>query len=91
MSAGQFVKRLLDFGVHAPTVYFPMIVPEAMMIEPTETETKETLDNFASIMIAIDEETKSDPEKVRNAPHTTIVRKLDEALAARKPNLRWSP
>lgn len=91
VSAGQIVKRLLDFGVHAPTVYFPMIVPEAMMIEPTETETKETLDNFASIMLIIDEETKTDPDKVRSAPHTTVVHKLDEALAARKPNLRWSP
>ncbi len=90
VSAGHIVKRLLDFGVHAPTVYFPMIVPEAMMIEPTETETKETLDEFASILIAIDEESKNDPETVRNAPHTTVVRKLDEALAARKPNLRWS-
>ncbi len=91
VSAGHMVKRLLDFGVHAPTVYFPMIVPEAMMIEPTETETKETLDNFASIMIAIDDETKTNPDVVINAPHTLPVTKLDDALAARKPNLRWSP
>lgn len=89
VSAGQIVKRLLDFGVHAPTVYFPMIVPEAMMIEPTETESKQTLDNFASVMIAIDDETKTNPEIVLSAPNTTVVRKLDEALAARKPDLRW--
>jgi glycine dehydrogenase subunit 2 len=91
VSAGQIAKRLLDFGVHAPTVYFPMIVPEAMMIEPTETETKETLDEFASIMASIDDETKSSPDLVRNAPHTLVVSKLDEALAARKPDLRWRP
>jgi glycine dehydrogenase subunit 2 len=89
VSAGQIVKRLLDFGVHAPTVYFPMIVPEAMMIEPTETESKQTLDDFAKIMIAIDDEIKINPDVVRNAPHSTVVRKLDDALAARKPNLRW--
>lgn len=91
IGAGQIGKRLLDFGMHAPTVYFPLIVPEAMMIEPTETETKQTLENFASTMIAIDDEVQSDPDRVREAPHTTIVRKLDEALAARKPDLRWRP
>ena len=91
VSAGQIVKRLLDFGVHAPTVYFPMIVPEAMMIEPTETETKQTLDNFASIMISIDDEVDNNPQTVRSAPNTTVVRKIDEALAARKPDLRWRP
>ncbi len=89
VSAGQIAKRLLDFGVHAPTVYFPLLVREAMMIEPTETESKETLDNFAAIMIAIDEETKADPDSVRNAPLTLSVSKLDDALAARKPDLRW--
>jgi len=91
VSTAHIAKRMLDFGVHAPTVYFPLIVPEAMMIEPTETESKETLDEFVEIMQAIDEETKSDPDKVRNAPHTTPVGKLDEAMAARKPNLRWEP
>ena len=91
VSAGQIAKRLLDFGVHAPTVYFPLLVTEAMMIEPTETESKATLDAFASIMISIDEETKSEPETVRNAPHTLAVGKLDQALAARKPDLRWRP
>ena len=87
----NIAKRLLDFGVHAPTVYFPLIVPEAMMIEPTETESKETLDQFVEIMLSIDEESKTDPDKVRTAPHTTPVGRLDEALAARKPNLRWEP
>ena len=82
INAGQIAKRLLDFGVHAPTVYFPLLVREAMMIEPTETESKETLDNFAAIMTAIDEETKSDPDSVRNAPLTLGVSKLDDALAA---------
>jgi glycine dehydrogenase subunit 2 len=82
---------MLDFGVHAPTVYFPLVVPEAMMIEPTETESKDTLDEFVEIMQKIDEESKSDPDIVRNAPHTTPVGKLDEAMAARKPNLRWEP
>jgi Glycine cleavage system protein P (pyridoxal-binding), C-terminal domain len=89
VSAGQIAKRLLDFGVHATTVYFPMLVREAMMIEPTETESKETLDNFAAIMTDIDEETKTDPDSVRNAPLTLSVSKLDDALAARKPDLRW--
>lgn len=91
VSTAHIAKRMLDFGVHAPTVYFPLVVPEAMMIEPTETESKETLDEFVDIMMAIDEESKSDPDKVRTAPHNTPVGKLDEALAARKPNLRWQP
>lgn len=91
VSTAQIAKRLLDFGVHAPTVYFPLIVPEALMIEPTETESKETLDRFAEIMLTIDEETKLNPDLVRQAPHTTPVQKLDEALASRKPNLRWQP
>jgi len=91
VSTAHMAKRLLDFGVHAPTVYFPLLVPEAMMIEPTETESKETLDRFAEIMIGIDQESIDDPDKVRNAPFNTPVGKLDEAMAARKPNLRWSP
>ena len=76
-------KRLLDFGFHAPTVYFPLIVPEAIMIEPTETETKATLDCFANIMIEIDKEIDTKPEFVRDSPHTTPVRRLDEVLAAK--------
>jgi glycine dehydrogenase subunit 2 len=91
VSTTNIAKRMLDYGVHAPTVYFPLVVPEAMMIEPTETESKETLDDFVDIMLKIDEETQTDPEMVKNAPHTTPVGRLDEALAARKPNLRWQP
>jgi glycine dehydrogenase subunit 2 len=90
VSTAQMAKRLLDFGVHAPTVYFPLVVPEAMMIEPTETEAKEMLDRFAEIMLQIDKETIESPDLVRNAPTNTPVGKLDEATAARKPNLRWS-
>ena len=89
VSTTNIAKRLLDFGVHAPTVYFPLVVPEAMMIEPTETESKQTLDEFVDIMLKIDEETKESPDVVRSAPHNTPVGRLDEALAARKPNLRW--
>ncbi|MGQ0645409.1 MAG: aminomethyl-transferring glycine dehydrogenase subunit GcvPB [Elusimicrobiota bacterium] len=82
-------KRLLDHGFYAPTVYFPLIVPEAMMIEPTENETKETLDAFCAAMEAIIAETRSNPEKVKTAPHTTPVRRLDEVKAAREPDLRF--
>jgi len=80
----EIAKRLLDFGFHAPTVYFPLIVPEALMIEPTETETRETLDAFAEALIAIDREITENPEMVRSAPHKTPVRQLDEAGANRK-------
>lgn len=76
-------KRLLDFGVHPPTVYFPLIVPEAIMVEPTETESRETLDYFAQAMKQIDREARTSPEVVTSAPHTTPVRRLDEAGAAR--------
>jgi glycine dehydrogenase subunit 2 len=89
-STAMMAKRLLDFGVHAPTVYFPLVVPEAMMIEPTETEAKETLDRFVEIMVQIDNETIENPDVVKNAPTNTPVGKLDEATAARKPNLRWT-
>ncbi len=91
VSTTNIAKRLLDFGVHSPTVYFPLVVPEAMMIEPTETESRQTLDEFVEIMRNIDRETRESPEVVQNAPHKTPVGRLDEALAARKPNLRWSP
>ncbi|MBN8659370.1 MAG: aminomethyl-transferring glycine dehydrogenase subunit GcvPB [Candidatus Melainabacteria bacterium] len=87
----NIAKRLLDYGVHAPTVYFPLVVPEAMMIEPTETECKETLDRFAEIMVTIDKEIDENKELVLSAPHNTPVGRLDEATAARKPNLRWKP
>jgi glycine dehydrogenase subunit 2 len=85
----DIAKRLLDFGVHAPTIYFPLIVPEAMMIEPTETETRETLDAFIGYMRQIAEEARTNPDLVRGAPYTTPVGRLDQTLAARKPDLRW--
>jgi glycine dehydrogenase subunit 2 len=84
----DLAKRLLDHGVHPPTVYFPLIVEEAVLIEPTETETKETLDQFAEIVAEILREAREDPEIARNAPYTTPVRRLDEAGAARRPVVR---
>jgi glycine dehydrogenase subunit 2 len=91
VTAEDIAKRLLDFGMYAPTIYFPLIVHEAMMIEPTETETRETLDYFVSVMRQIAQEARTNPEVVKTAPHTTVVGRLDQALAARKPNLRWQP
>ncbi len=82
-------KRLLDMGFYAPTVYFPLIVPEAVMIEPTETESKQTLDDFASAMERIYRESCENPDNVKKAPHTLPVRRVDEVAAARQPNLRW--
>ncbi len=82
-------KRLIDKGFHPPTIYFPLTVEEAMLIEPTETESLETLDAFADAMLEIAAESRSDPEMVKGAPHTAPVRRLDEATAARQPNLRW--
>ncbi|NJD30201.1 MAG: glycine dehydrogenase subunit 2 [Chloroflexi bacterium] len=87
----DIAKRLLDHGFHAPTVYFPLTVDEAMLIEPTETESLETLDAFADALIAIAREAETEPEIVKTAPHTAPVRRLDEAGAARNPNLRWRP
>jgi glycine dehydrogenase subunit 2 len=87
----DIAKRLLDYGYHPPTIYFPLVVSGALMIEPTETETPETLDGFIEAMLAIAQEAKSDPELVKQAPHSTPVRRLDEARAARKPLLRWEP
>jgi glycine dehydrogenase subunit 2 len=84
-------KRLLDYGFHSPTVYFPLVVKGAMMIEPTETESKETIEAFAQAMISIKEEAEREPELVKTAPHTSRVGRLDEARAARKPMLRWRP
>ena len=91
VTALDIAKRILDFGMMAPTIYFPLIVHEALMIEPTETETRETLDYFVSVMRQIAEEARTNPEIVKTAPHTTPVGRLDQALAARKPNLRWTP
>ncbi|HET8524157.1 MAG TPA: aminomethyl-transferring glycine dehydrogenase subunit GcvPB [Thermomicrobiales bacterium] len=82
-------KRLLDFGVHPPTTYFPLIVPEALMIEPTETESIESLDFFISAMLEIAEEAETNPEWVRSAPHNTEFKRLDEVGANRNLNLRW--
>ena len=83
-------KRLLDFGCYAPTIYFPLIVHEAIMIEPTETETKETLDAFVAILRAIHAEALSDPARVHAAPHALPVKRLDELAAARVPDVAWA-
>ncbi|MET0972875.1 MAG: aminomethyl-transferring glycine dehydrogenase subunit GcvPB [Thermoleophilaceae bacterium] len=87
----DLAKRMLDHRVHPPTVYFPLLVDEALMIEPTETETKERLDHFADVIREILAEAKEDPEIARSAPHTTPVRRLDEAGAAKRPVVRWRP
>jgi glycine dehydrogenase subunit 2 len=84
----DLAKRLLDHGVHPPTVYFPLIVDEALLVEPTETETRETLDRFAVLMAEILREAAEDPEIARGAPYATPVRRLDEAGAARRPVVR---
>ncbi|MBI2654102.1 aminomethyl-transferring glycine dehydrogenase subunit GcvPB [Candidatus Woesearchaeota archaeon] len=89
VSTNDVAKRLLDFGFYAPTIYFPLIVHGAIMIEPTETESKETLDAFAEVMIKIKEESVNDPEILKSAPLTTPVSRLDGVLAARKPILRY--
>jgi glycine dehydrogenase subunit 2 len=85
----DMAKRLLDFGYHPPTIYFPLNVEEGMMIEPTETESKETLDDFIDALIQIAREVEENPEIVQNAPHTTVINRLDETKAARKPILRY--
>lgn len=90
VSALDIAKRLLDYGYHPPTIYFPLIVSEAMMIEPTETESKETLDEFTDTMIQIANETETEPAKVKGAPYNTIVSRLDEGRAARTPVLKWT-
>jgi len=87
----DIAKRLLDYGYHPPTIYFPLIVEEAIMIEPTETESKETLDGFIAAMEKIAQEAAEKPDLVHTAPHNTVVRRLDETMAARKPILRWQP
>ena len=86
----DIAKRLLDYGFHAPTIYFPLLFHQSIMIEPTETESKETLDGFIEIMRHIAAEAASDPESLKTAPHTTPVRRLDETTAARQPVLRYS-
>ena len=89
VTAHDIAKRILDFGVHAPTVYFPLIVPEALMIEPTETESLQSLDGFIDVLLDVDREALETPEVVSSAPHTTPVRRPDETRAARDPVLRW--
>ena len=91
VSAMDVAKRLLDLGFYAPSTYFPLIVEEALMIEPTETESKETLDAFCEAMIRIAKEAETDPHGIHQAPVTTPVRRLDQTKAAREPNLRWRP
>lgn len=89
INAMDFAKRLLDYGFHAPTAYFPLLVPECLLIEPTETESKQTLDFFVEALIKILNEAKTDPDKLHNAPITTPVRRLDDVKAARELDLTW--
>ncbi len=91
VTAMDFAKRLLDYGVHAPTTYFPLLVPECLLIEPTETEAKEAIDGFVDAMIAIQKEAETEPDTVRSAPHTMPNRRFDEVTAARNPDLKWQP
>jgi glycine dehydrogenase subunit 2 len=89
VTAMDFAKRLLDYGFHAPTTYFPLLVPECLLIEPTETEAKEALDGFVAAMVAIQREAESEPEKLKAAPHTLPVRRLDDVRAAKQLDLAW--
>ncbi|MBN1686579.1 MAG: aminomethyl-transferring glycine dehydrogenase subunit GcvPB, partial [Spirochaetales bacterium] len=91
VSAMDIAKNLLDYGIHPPTVYFPLIVSEALMVEPTETEALEILDSFVDAIEDIIRRAKEDPEGVKSAPHTTPVKRVDEVVAARHPLLRWYP
>ena len=89
LTAADVAKRLLDYGFHAPTVYFPLLVPECLLIEPTETEDRETLDAFVEAMVAIWEEARQDIERVKAAPWNLPVRRLDETRAARQLDVRY--
>jgi len=89
ISAMDIAKRLIDYGIHPPTVYFPLIVREALMIEPTETESKETLDAFITVMRTINNEIAQSPDTVKNAPHSTRICRPDDTRAARNPDIRW--
>ena len=91
VTAMDFAKRLLDYNYHAPTTYFPLLVPECLLIEPTETETKEELDGFVDAMSRILSEAETTPELLKEAPHTQPVRRLDEVRAARELDLAWQP
>ncbi|MFP4694866.1 aminomethyl-transferring glycine dehydrogenase subunit GcvPB [Thiohalospira sp.] len=90
-NAMDFAKRLLDYGHHAPTTYFPLLVPECLLVEPTETEDKATLDSFVDAMIAIREEARNEPDTLKSAPHTLPARRLDDVRAAKELDLRWDP
>jgi glycine dehydrogenase subunit 2 len=89
ITALDVVKRLMDYGFHPPTVYFPLVVPEALMIEPTETESKETLDAFCDAMLAIAREAAEQPELLKEAPHVRPVQRLDEVRAAKQPIVKY--
>jgi glycine dehydrogenase subunit 2 len=89
ITALDVAKRLMDYGFHPPTVYFPLIVPEALMIEPTETEPKETLDAFAEAMLAIAREAEQEPEVLKEAPHRRPVNRLDEVKAAKRAIVKF--
>jgi glycine dehydrogenase subunit 2 len=91
VTALDVAKRLLDYGYHAPTVYFPLLVPECLLIEPTETETRDMLDGFVAALIGIAHEAAEQPQLLHDAPHTLPVRRLDEVRAARQPDLAWRP
>jgi len=91
VKTGDIAKRLIDYGFHPYTVSFPLVVHGAIMIEPTESESLEELDLLVDAMKSIAREAEEDPELVKNAPHTTRVKRLDETAAARKPVLRWKP
>jgi glycine dehydrogenase subunit 2 len=89
VSAMDIAKRLIDYGIHPPTMYFPLIVKEALMVEPTETESKQTLDEFIDVMIKIDQEIASDPDKLHSAPYNSPICRADDVRAARQPDLRY--
>jgi len=91
VTAMDYAKRLLDYGFHAPTTYFPLLVPECLLIEPTETESKEELDGFVDALVKIRQEAREDPTKLKEAPHTMPVRRLDDVRAARQLDLAWRP
>jgi glycine dehydrogenase subunit 2 len=91
VTAMDFAKRLLDYGMHAPTTYFPLLVPECLLIEPTETESKQTLDAFVDAMVRIEREAEQEPERVTSAPHDMPVRRLDDVRAAKQLDLTWKP
>ena len=91
VNAMDFAKRLLDYGQHAPTTYFPLLIPECLLVEPTETESRETLDGFVEAMTAIEQEAKADAQMVKGAPYTLPVKRLDDVKAARELDLTWKP